>query len=66
MEISEMKDTIQEAERLIKKTDSVVGDMAQIIASKLRNGNVYGYVLCRLKKELRDYNMHTGYWKGDE
>lgn len=54
---------VQDAKQTIQRTDNFVGEMAEIIAGRLRKGRVSASVLGQLKRELRDFNIHTGKWK---
>lgn len=63
MDIYEMKETIRVAKRTVGNADYVIENMAFIIAGRLRISGVSGLTLEKLKKELRDYNIHTGRWR---
>jgi hypothetical protein len=47
----------------IETADNAVKMVASLCAGRLRIAGVSGYVLEKLKRELKDYNMHTGCWK---
>ena len=49
----------------MEQTQRAAEECAQLAASMLvgRLRQVGTYTLERLKKELRNYNMHTGQWK---
>lgn len=52
-----------EARQTINIADRNVSSMARMVAGRLKRSGVSHSVLCELKKELQDYNMHTGAWK---
>lgn len=57
----EMRAAYREAETQIRAADIIINEMARILRGRLRNVS-YGY-LTTLKRELRDYNIHTRKWK---
>ena len=57
----EMKQAVAEADHTMRAADSVAGDIASMLRGRLRH--VPAYFLKDLKRELRDFNMHTGQWK---
>jgi hypothetical protein len=59
----EMRAAYQEAETTIRAADSMVEDMAKMIVGKLKTIN-RAYILKRLKRELRSFNINTGRWMG--
>lgn len=59
----DMNAAINDARSKISAADGVVSSMARMIAGRLRKAEVSRSVLTALKKELADYNMHTGKWK---
>lgn len=59
----EMKKAIDEAAQTMRAADNCANDIAYLLRNRLRSGNVYHSTLCALKKELENYNMHTGRWK---
>lgn len=63
MNIFEMREALRQACNTIDENDRIVGAMAQMIKGRLRNSNATSTTLCALKKELANYNMHTGQWK---
>ncbi len=63
MVLSEVENAVREAEMTMRNANQCVSTMAGLIAGKLRSSDVWTYTLDELKKELRDYNMHTGCWK---
>jgi hypothetical protein len=52
-----------EAEQTIARADKATRHVARLIQGRLRASGIPGYVLEELKRELRDYNMHTGEWR---
>lgn len=59
----QMVQSVEQAHTTIRRADMVAGQMARILKGRLRTANIPRHVLCDLKKELKDYNMHTGEWK---
>lgn len=53
---------LQQAKQAFRAADNCANDAAEILVGRLRNG-VSHYKLKQLKKELENYNMHTGRWK---
>jgi len=62
---SDVLKAVQQAKYTIESSDRCVGDMARLIAGRLRKGEIPAYVLKQLKKELADYNIHTNSWKAE-
>lgn len=63
MTFSEMATAVEEARSTLSNADNYVGKMAKMLVGRLRKGDVPIYVLSALKKELRDWNIHTNSWK---
>ncbi len=63
MEWIEMDDAIRDARATVERADLFVGQMAKIISGRLRTGSIGWNTLDELKRELRNWNMHTGKWK---
>ena len=63
MNWNDFKTAFDDAKNTVRQADSVVADMARMVAGRLKNSNVSHYVLEELKKELADYNLHTKEWK---
>lgn len=57
----EMRTAVNEAKVMICAADNVAHDMAALLRGRLTR--VGSYVLADLKKELRNFNMHTRRWK---
>lgn len=60
-ELNQMKKAVSEAQQTLKAADSVAGTMARLLIGRLRF--VPGWILCNLKRELRDFNMTTYQWR---
>ncbi|TKA90363.1 hypothetical protein [Halopseudomonas bauzanensis] len=60
---TQMSEAVEQAHDTIRRADAVAGKMARILKGRLRTANVSNDVLRSLKKELKDFNMHTGEWK---
>lgn len=54
-----------DAQHQIYLADRAVRDAARLIKGRLKAGDVPAWVLADLKKELKDFNAHTGKWKGE-
>lgn len=61
MDLWDMRRTINEAKKTIRNADDVADSIASILPGRLRH--VSSSTLTALKKELREFNAHTGYWK---
>lgn len=59
----QMREAVSEAKAAIKASDSYVQSMAEMIAGRLRQSTTAGSTLALLKRELRDFNIHTQRWK---
>lgn len=58
----EMNQAMQEAELRMRAADEVAGKVARMLVGRLKRVDS-AYTLGRLKRELRDFNIHTGSWK---
>ncbi len=63
MNWDEFRTAFNQAKNTINVADGHVGDMAKMVAGRLRKSNVSSYTLIELKKELEGFNMHTKTWK---
>ncbi len=61
MEIDELRKAINEAEATFRSADSCATQLARALKGRLRQ--VSPWLVRELKKELRDFNMHTEKWK---
>lgn len=61
----EMEQAIKQAEQTFRAADNNATAMARMLKGRLRKVEVgwNGEVLAALKRELRDYNIHTRTWK---
>lgn len=57
----EMRQALRDARTTMAAADSVANGMAELLVGRLRK--VSPVYLEKLKRELRDYNIHTGRWK---
>lgn len=62
MTLEEMESAIRDAELVLKRADYATSLMARVIRGRLRHAD--RWVVADLKRELRDYNIHTSEWKG--
>lgn len=60
---NEVRQGIREAEVTIRNAEQNVCFMVSIIIGKLKSSKIPHNYLCKLKRELKDFNMHTGKWK---
>lgn len=61
--ITEMEQALEDARITLSRAGRVAGQLAGMLRGRLRRGNISGHVLKELKRELANYNMHTGVWK---
>lgn len=62
MGFDEMCKAIRDAENQLNVADGIAEKLARLLAGRLRKVGS-GYLLARLKLELRDFNAHTKTWK---
>lgn len=62
MGIDELREAVSDARSKLRSADRVADDLADLLVGRLRKG-VSAYKLKQLKRELRDFNIHTGSWK---
>jgi hypothetical protein len=62
MNTYDMERAVNETREQIKEADRLATSLANILRGRLRHVNSAG-ALKELKRELRDYNIHTGTWK---
>ena len=65
---SEIKSIVNQAESIQRAVDRNASDMAQLLVGRLRQVNKSGLwrdhlILKKMKRELKDFNSHTGEWK---
>lgn len=63
MTITQMEQSLEDARITMARSDAVAGQLASMLRGMLRSANIPSYVLKDLKKELANFNMHTGTWK---
>lgn len=56
-----IRQALSEARDIQKAADTNASQMAAMITGRLRH--VPPWILKDLKRELRDFNLQTGYWK---
>lgn len=56
-----MRQAINDAKEVNRAADSMANSMATILEGRLKH--VSSWTLKSLKRELRDFNIHTGHWK---
>lgn len=57
----EIRAAVNQARELNRAIDDQANTLADLLAGRLRK--VTQYRLAKLKRELRDFNIHTGEWK---
>lgn len=62
MTLSDMERAVDEANATLSRADMLADKLARLLIGRLKRVSS-GYVLRALKKELANYNMHTGDWK---
>jgi len=63
MDFDDMSSAVEDAASTIRIMRSQVARMAKMCADRLQDAGVSHDTLCKLKRELESYNMHTGEWK---
>lgn len=63
MTLADMENAVDDARRTLAMADKAAGRMASMLRHRLRTSNIPSYILKDLKKELANFNMHTGEWK---
>jgi len=63
MNYGDIGEARRKAEQDIEMANAAVRQATQLITGHLRSSGVWDDVLSSLKKELKNYNMHTGVWK---
>jgi hypothetical protein len=60
MNWDDFRQAFNTARNTMDQADRVANDMADMLDGRLRK--VSGYRLAKLKRQLRDFNIHTGNW----
>lgn len=63
MDSTQLFAVMEAAQRTIRNADTCTCKLAELMAGRLRSAAVDGSTLAVLKRELRDFNIHTGKWK---
>ena len=63
MTFDELYQAVKGAREDVSRADLIVSQNAELCVSRLRISGVDHRILCKLKRELRAYNMHTGRWE---
>ena len=63
MTFTEALQAAEDARQTQRAADVMVRKTAALIRGRLEVAGVSDQVLCNLKRELANYNMHTGQWK---
>lgn len=59
--LEEMQAALRDANATLYAADCVASTIARMLVGRLRRADCA--TLAKLKRELRDFNMHTGTWK---
>lgn len=62
MDIQEIETAVRKARNDIADARRIVSSIAYILSGNLQDANIGHSVLCSLKKELQNYDMHRGCW----
>lgn len=62
MTFDDLAGAVNDAKVTIRKSDGVVGEMAEIVAGRLRRAGVPSSVLVELKRELRNFDAKKRRW----
>ena len=62
MTFDESEQAINEANQTLRMADRMADKLAHLLINRLRKVSS-SWVLQELKRELKDFNAHTGYWK---
>jgi len=65
MQLKEMQEAVSKAKATIYRANTMVQIMARLCAGRLRSSNADSWILRRLKRELRGFNITTGCWKDE-
>lgn len=63
MNWDEFNAAVEDASGTVRRGDQAVRKLANLCVGRLRSACIDDYVLVALKKELRDFNLHTLRWK---
>lgn len=63
MTYDEARQVLAIARSTINASNYIVGDIAALCVGRLRQSNATNATLSELKRELKDYNIHTREWK---
>jgi hypothetical protein len=63
MNYQDVRKARDQAEYTLNNADKVVREAVSLIKGRLKSSRVSWLALNELKRELRNYNMHTGSWK---
>jgi len=64
MNWDDFRQAFSAARNTMNQANQVANDMADMLDGRLKK--VSSYRLAKLKRQLRDFNMHTGEWKDEK
>ncbi len=63
MNFDEAMRAAEDAKRTQAAADAMLRRVSRLLCGRLKAADIDHQHLCRLKRELAKYNMHTGEWK---
>lgn len=63
MDYDDVARAVRTARERVKMGDKIVREVSDLMAGRLRTADIPAHTLKELKRELRDFNIHTGTWK---
>lgn len=65
MDAGECESLIRETRHTVEDARRLVTELADLCGGQLKKAGVCHQTLEELKRELRNYNIHTGLWKDE-
>ena len=62
MDYYEANEAIKNARDVVSKGDTIVRQTASLLLGRMRRADIPRWILKALKKELQNFNAHTGEW----
>lgn len=63
MNLEQLNEAVADAKETMRLADIAAYRVAHLLRGRLRSAGIPTYMLEDLKRELRDFNLHTGTWK---
>jgi len=64
MNWDDFRQAFSAARNTMNQADHIANDIADMLDGRLKK--VSGYRLAKLKRQLRDFNIHTGEWRDEK